>query len=94
MKTDTNIERLETIAGRRPQRHHLWASIGNADLKVAVCVFLLQNDSNGFFHVNEKTPRASDILLVMGHAPRSQMPVFLKGGLPFGPRIVAMKMGL
>ena len=61
-----------TRARRSAQRHHLGTSIGDADLEVAVGVFLLQNDANGLLDVDEKAPGWSRHgLLVMRQAARA-----------------------
>jgi len=65
-KSHPDIESLEAIAGGGPQSHHFRACVSDAYLEITVCVFLFQNDPNGLFYVNKKTPwRTSNAFLVV-----------------------------
>lgn len=87
-----DVEGLEPVTRRGPQRHHLGTGVRDADLEIPVRIFLLENDANRLFDVYEETARRSHSLLVVRHPPFSRMRVFLKGGS--FPGVVPVKMRL
>ena len=73
-RTHSYVERLKPIAGGRTERENLWASVGDTDLEVTVCVFLFEDETYGLLDIYEETAwrRA---LLVVGHSARLEVPI-------------------
>lgn len=50
--THPDIKCLESVARCCSQGHHLWTCVGDAYLEVTIGILLLENDADGFLHVN------------------------------------------
>jgi len=92
LATHSDIKSLEAITRGRTEGHHLWARICDTNLEIAICVLLLENDTDGLFDVNKEAPRAGDTLLVMRHSPSPHVRVLLEEWCTF--RIIPMNMRL
>ena len=91
-ETHSDIEGLETVARRGAEWHQLGTRVGNADLEVAVSVFLLEDDSNSFFNVDEESTRCGNTPFVVRHAAGAMVRLVAEHGCTLG--IVSMREGL
>ena len=78
-----NVETLVTVAGRSAKGENLRARVSNTDLEVTVSVFLLEDETDCLFYINEEATRRG-ALLVVGHPPGTQMPIIFECGEAFG----------
>jgi hypothetical protein len=79
-RTHTYIEGLKPIASGRTERENFGASVGDTDLKVAICVFLFKDKTYGFLDIYKKSARGGVALLIVGHSSWLEMPIVLKSG--------------
>lgn len=63
--TYSNVERLEAVARCSTERHDLGTRVGNADLEIAIGVFLLEDNSDGLLDVDEEPTRSGYSLFVV-----------------------------
>ena len=87
--THADVERLEAVARRGAERDELGARVGDADLEVAIGVFLLEHDADRLFDVDEEAARRGHAPLVVRHAPRAVVPLLAEGGR--AARVVAVR---
>lgn len=90
--TDSDVKTFETIARRSAERHDLWARVSDADLKIAIGVFLLQHKTDGLVNVNEKAPWTGRRLFVMRQSACATNIVLIELGTSLW--VIAMKMCL
>jgi hypothetical protein len=79
-KTHTYIEGLKPIASGRTEGENFWASIGNTDLEVAICVFLFKDKAYGLLDIYKESAWGGVALLVVGHSSWLEMPIVLESG--------------
>ena len=85
-RTHSYIEGLETIASSCSERENLGTSVRNTDLEVTISVFLLEDETYGFFNIYEESAWGRATLLVVGHPTWPEVPIVLEhrtlGGEP------------
>lgn len=77
-RTHTYIESLKPIASGRTEGENFWASVGDTDLEVAICVFLFEDKTYGLLDIYKESAWGGVALLVVGHSSLLEVPIILE----------------
>lgn len=67
-KREIYIKRAVSIRGECTKGHDLGAAVGHRDLKVAIRIFLLQDETHCFFDIDKELARLEGLLVYSGNA--------------------------